>query len=93
MTDGTYKFIVKMADGTYCEKYSKEACESAIKKNGLVKGGKGWNFEGNYVTKGCYAYKSGKFKGYAYYGTGGSHEANTNTPSSPKYRPDGYDCL
>ena len=34
----------------------KKACESAIKKNGLVKGGKGWNFEGNYVTKGCYAY-------------------------------------
>jgi len=91
MTDGTYR--VKMTDGTYCEKYSKKACKAAIKQNGLIEGGKSYDFEGNYGTKGCYAYSSGTYKGHAYYGTGGTESQMAAKPSdAKKYRPDGYDC-
>jgi len=91
MTDGTYR--VKMADGTYCEKYSKKACKAAIKQNGLIEGGKSYDFEGKYGTKGCYGYNSGTYKGHAYYGTGGTESQMAAKPSDAKeYRPDGYDC-
>ena len=59
-------------------------------------GGSTHDFEGNYVTKGCYAYtnENKKFKGQVYYGTGGSVEEMKKTPTkSHQYRPKGYDCL
>jgi len=84
---------IEMTDGTYCEKYSKKACKAAIKQNGLIEGGKSYDFEGNYGTKGCYAYSSGTYKGHAYYGTGGTESQMAAKPSdAKKYRPDGYDC-
>jgi len=84
---------VEMTDGTFCEKYSQKACEVAIKLKGLAKGGKTWNFAGNYGTKGCYAYSHGRYAGHAYYGTGGTEsQMATMDIKSNQFRPDGYDC-
>ena len=55
-------------------------------------GGAGYNFEGTYTWKGCYAYSSGHLKGRIYYGTGGTTEEMQATIESPRYRPIGYDC-
>ena len=78
--------------------YSLTACEDAVNKLGLQKGGKGYSFTASsYSTKGCFAYASGTFANIAFYGLGGSEEENkiapVNSPNkSPKYRPSGYDC-
>merc|ERR1711962_516168 len=57
-----------------CKKYTIEACEDAIKKLGIARGGKGYDFAGSWSTKGCYAYKSGSYVNHAYYGTGGTQD-------------------
>ena len=73
--------------------YSQKACEDAINKLGLQKGGRGYSFSGSeYSRKGCYAYKSGFFANMAFYGHGGSERQHKKTLPSPRYRPDGYDC-
>ena len=61
-------------------------------KLGLIQGGVGFEFVGDYETKGCYAYSSGKDAGSIFYGTGGSPEDRKTVLSKPKYRPNGYDC-
>jgi len=75
-----------------CIKYSVEACDEAIKKLGIARGGKGYPFLGSWVTKGCYAYKSGTYVNHAYYGTGGTTKQMQVTVSGKKFRPKGYDC-
>ena len=51
------------------------------------KGGAGYAFAGNYGTKGCYYYNSGKYKGRAYWGTGGSRSDFKKIPRGKgKYR-------
>ena len=58
-------------------------------------GGGGYEFKGNYWSKGCYAYsrESPWFAGRIYYSTGGT---NDEMKAAPKllfqYRPFGYDC-
>ena len=62
---------------------------------GLMVGGAGHPFVGNWGVKGLYAYRSGKYKGIAYFGTGGSERdrlKDTYDPTKPgesdqKYRP------
>lgn len=78
--------------GHDCKGVCEEKCKSAALAAGLALGGGGSGFAGNYKTKGCYAYKSGKYKGMAFYGKGGT-DAHVRAPvSSPKYRLAGYDC-
>ena len=73
--------------------YSQKACEDAINKIGLQKGGRGYSFSGSkYSRKGCYAYKRGLFANMAFYGLGGSEKQNKKPLHSPKYRPEGHDC-
>ena len=57
-------------------------------------GGNGFNFAGDYRTKGCYAYKegSGTYGGISFYGNGGKIEQMKEPPSDHLYRPDNYDC-
>ena len=62
------------------------ACKAAAKAKGLKLGGLGYKFEGSYTTKGCYAYKGGKYKGRAYFGTGGTEKQMTANPGGGKYR-------
>jgi len=82
------------SDGSMgCTPFSQEACSAAAMKLGLKKGGRGHKFAGKYRTKGCYAYKSGKYKGRVYYGTGGSFQKKKEIPKAPKYRPEGHDCV
>ena len=62
---------------------------------GLMVGGAGHPFVGDWGVKGLYAYRSGKYKGIAYFGTGGSESdrlKDTYNPekhgeSQQKYRP------
>ena len=55
---------------------------------GLQIGGAGHPFVGDWATKGLYAYKSGKYSGIAYFGTGGSEIDRLAIPhESEKYRP------
>jgi len=87
-------FAINGQDG--CVPYSKNACRDAATRLGLKLGGSGKTFEGNYVTKGCYAYtnENKKYKGKVYYGTGGSDtEMKKAATGSGQYRPKGYDCL
>ena len=50
--------------------------------------------EGDYVTKGCYGYKSGKYADTLWYGTGGTEEEmKIDLLTDETFRPQGYyDC-
>ena len=55
---------------------------------GLQIGGAGHPFTGPWATKGLYAYRSGKYSGMAFFGTGGSERDRLTIPyESDKYRP------
>ena len=75
-------------DCKYCVPYSLEACKDAGKTWDLI----GPTTSSTYVTKGCYAYKSGSYAGKLYYGTGGSPDEIQTDLTLPKYRPSGFDC-
>ena len=78
-----------------CEAYSEDACRSAGEKSGLEFGGGGYEFIGEYETKGCYAYteESSDYGGRIYYGIGGERDDMKMDPSKDnQYRPLGYDC-
>ena len=77
------------ADKTVATCLTEETCEEVAKSLGLKVGGKGYPFAGPYYTKGLYAYSNGKYAGMAFYGTGGTTEAQmTNTLSPPVFRPE-----
>lgn len=57
--------------------FSEAACKAAAQKAGYKVGGKGSAFAGNWGVKGCYAYKSGKYKGHAYYGRIGRRDVRS----------------
>ena len=55
---------------------------------GLGVGGAGSDFTGKWRTDGLHAYRSGKYNGYAYFGTGGSDESRLEPiGDDEKYRP------
>ena len=59
----------------------------AVRFGKLKRGGAGYSFAGNYGTKGCYYYDSGKYKGRAYWGTGGKKSDYRKKPTGTgKYR-------
>ena len=75
--------------------YSEDACRSAGERLGLELGGGGYEFIGDYATKGCYAYneESSNYGGKIFYGTGGTEEDMREDPSKDdQYRPLGFDC-
>ena len=59
---------------------------------GLVLGGKGYDFSGDFTIKGCYAYNDGQYARRVYYGTGGTEQEVKTSLAAPIYRPYGYDC-
>jgi len=74
--------------------YSLEACKAAAQQAGLKLGDQKYGFSafsGNFGIKGCYTYSSGKYKGSAFYGTGGTLAQRTEIPKSPKLRVQGHD--
>ena len=76
-----------------CVPYSVKACRNAALYNNLIRGGKCSRFEGDYGTKGCYAYSSGKYKGCIYYSNSWKTLSQMKSmPGAGKYRPVGYDC-
>jgi len=81
-----------IAPRSVCDPYSQQECEAAARKLGLQLGGNGYDFAGDYGTKGCYAYISGTYAEMAFYGTGGSKSEMTTTLESPKFRLVNRDC-
>ena len=81
-----------------CDPYTEKACRDAANSLGLVIGGAGYTFAGDYATNGFYAYSSGPYNGRVYYGTGGKVAQMKALPGpynkviGAKYRPVGYDC-
>merc|ERR550534_509722 len=77
-----------------CTPYTAEQCRIAANSSGLEQGGYGYEFEGVYTQKGCYAYSSGAFAGKAFFGSGGSYAeiSDPNTISDDRYRPIGWNC-
>ena len=82
------------ADGTVDEEecpfiYTAADCATEAIAKGLRIGGEGYDFEGDYITKGCYAYDSGNYyEDIAFFGTGGfiaDMEAEARTAKG-KYR-------
>ena len=65
------------------------ACAKAAKADAKLK----FVSAGDYWTKGCYAYRSGKYKNKVYYGLGGSEndKKSKTLPGDVKYRPTGFD--
>jgi hypothetical protein len=55
-------------------------------KAGLELGGGGTEFAGDYGTKGLYTYTLGKYKGMAFFGTGGTAAEESAAVSAPKGR-------
>lgn len=52
------------------------ACKYIAKKQGFSLGGGGYNFAGHWSPKGLYTYKNGRWKGMAFFGTGGTTAQN-----------------
>ena len=52
----------------------------------------GYEFAGDYLSKGCFVYLSGNYEGLSFYGTGGTVEEMQQLLQNPKGRPQGYDC-
>jgi len=70
---------------------NEESCKAAAAKM------QGYSFKsasGKYVTKGCYCYDRGSYRGTCWFGKGGSREKMLKTsPSSPKFRVKHDECL
>ena len=54
--------------------FTPEGAKSIAVELGIVPGCEGKPFAGNYDIKGLFAYKTGKFAGHAFFGTGGTIE-------------------
>ena len=77
-----------------CIPYSEQACIVAILSNGFQIASMkttGYLWKGAWSYKGCMVYTSGSYKGFAFYGTGGTPE-QMQLPVSDGLRPKGYDC-
>ena len=86
-------FFASIAAIDACKPYSSDACKLAAHHNRLTRGGRCGKFVGDWGTKGCYAYSSGKYKGCIYYSYSWTTESQMkSSPGSGKYRPTKYDC-
>ena len=76
--------------------YSESVCREVALKLGLQLGGNDYAFAATNdgYQLGCYTYKSGNYKGMAFYGRGGDHNEISKPfdENSDYYRPKGYDC-
>jgi len=81
-----------------CEPYSEEACILATISIGFQPGtikSTGHVFSRVRQWKGCYAYPTGIYEGFSFYGAGGSEDEMKLPPSGNQggiFRPKGYDC-
>tara|TARA_Y100000813_G_scaffold197709_1_gene183626 strand:- start:1592 stop:3220 length:1629 start_codon:yes stop_codon:yes gene_type:complete len=66
---------------------AQEECKKVAESLGLQIGGGGSPFAGNWSTKGLYAYKTGKYAGMAFFGTGGTENQMKAPTPLPRYRP------
>ena len=89
--------IFSIGSALDCIPYSESVCRDVALKLGLQLGGNNFAFAGpkaNGYQLGCYTYKSGPYKGIAFYGRGGDHNEMSKPfdENSDYYRPKGYDC-
>ena len=65
---------------------TKQECEQVAKQQGFEIGGNGYNFSGNYSTKGCYGYVTGNYQNMAFFGTGGNESEQRKRLTGSKIR-------
>jgi len=65
-----------------------EDCRAAFEDLGYKAGGLGYEYEGDYSVHGCYGYKTGKYAGHFFYGTGGTYgnESRLTNLELPEFR-------
>ena len=74
----------------WCSHLFNDPAKSAIiaRELGLQVGGAGYDFEGKWKDKGLFAYHTGKYAGYAYFGIGGTADEELEQKGGgEKYRP------
>lgn len=87
-----WESLISLNDSVVCGRNCKEVitssqdCRRWADLNNKEQGGAGYAFSGNYGSKGCYYYKTGKYAGRAYWGIGGSSEQQGALLSEPKHR-------
>ena len=79
-------FVLILPSQAVAQCLTQDECAAAADAQGLQQGGAGYGFAGPYGTKGCYSYNSGKYKGMAYFGRGGTESEMAAVPAPPKYR-------
>ena len=79
-------FVLILPSQAVAQCLTKDECAAAAEAQGLQRGGADYDFAGTFRTKGCYSYESGKYKGMAYFGTGGTESEMAAVPAPPKYR-------
>ena len=77
-----------------CDPYSEQTCRNLGVKSDFKFGYGTYKFADEYSTKGCYSYKTGKYKGHLFYGQRGTIQENSAPidKDSKLFRPNGYDC-
>ena len=77
-----------------CAPYSEQTCRNLAVRSDFKFGYGKYKFADDYITKGCYSYKTGKYKGSIFYGQRGTiHENSAPIDKESKiFRPNGYDC-
>ena len=70
----------------YCT--DQDGCRAAFEDLGYEAGGLGWEYVGDYSVHGCYGYKTGKYAGHFFYGTGGlyGNDSRLTNLELPEFR-------
>ena len=65
---------------------TEKTCQQVANQQGFEIGGNGYDFSGNYSTKGCYGYVTGNYQNMAFFGTGGNESEQRKRLTGSKIR-------
>ena len=81
---GEAALLTSTASAVGNSEMSEQECAAEARRKGLKVGGLGFPFAGDYDCNGCYTYRRGKYKGFAYFGresSGGRTACSVNAVS------------
>jgi len=76
------EFDTYVLEGMATCAYDEKTCRHKAAEKGLVRGGSGYMFAGNYESTGCFAMNAGKYAGMAFYGYVNPHDRGFTDGSS-----------